>query len=341
MNGKAPTIKNLAKMLNLSVSTVSRSLHDSESISPETTKRVKDLASAVGYEPNRTAVFLQSGRTLTIGVILPQLSESFFFKAISGIEDYALENNYNVLMGQSYDDTEREKKIVETMKNHRVDGILVSIAKNTNDFEHFDILAKYNIPVVFFDRVPERVDAHTVTCELESGMKAAVDFLAKGGHTRIAFINGPRDLLSTKDRITGFQNALRLLNVKINPEFIVYSDLSSDSTYKAMQRLLMLEPIPTAVIAFNDYVVLDAMHYARKMNIKVNQDISFVSFANLPVCEYMENPPLASVEQFPYQQGQRAIEILLDILNSKKGSHLPETYTYRKVVLETYLHIHK
>lgn len=123
MNGKAPTIKNLAKMLNLSVSTVSRSLHDSESISPETTKRVKDLASAVGYEPNRTAVFLQSGRTLTIGVILPQLSESFFFKAISGIEDYALENNYNVLMGQSYDDTEREKKIVETMKNHRVDGI--------------------------------------------------------------------------------------------------------------------------------------------------------------------------------------------------------------------------
>src|SRR6185369_2481194 len=104
---------------------------------------------------------------------------------ISGIEDFASEHNYNVLMGQSHDDTEREKKIVEAMKNHRVDGILVSIAKNTKDFTHFDNLKKYDIPVVFFDRVPDRKEANTVTCKMEAAMQEAVEFLVKNGHTRI------------------------------------------------------------------------------------------------------------------------------------------------------------
>jgi len=326
-------------MLNLSVSTVSRALHSSEDISPATTKRVKDVALELGYEPNQTALFLQSGRTLTLGVILPHLSEAFFSEAISGIEDYASEHNYNVLMGQSHDDTEREKKIVEAMKNHRVDGILVSIAKNTKYFEHFDMLKKYDIPVVFFDRVPDKEEAHTVTCKMEEGMLEAVEFLVKGGHTRIAFINGPKDLLATKERFMGYEAALKLLKVQLNPEFVVDSDLSAKTTYRAMQRLLTLKPGPTAVIAFNDYVALDAMQYARKMNIRINEDISFVSFANLPVCNYLENPPLASVEQFPYRQGQRATEMLLEILHETRNG--AQTEKYHKIILEPRLFIHK
>lgn len=339
MKKNAPTIKEIAKMLNLSVSTVSRALHSSEDISAATTKRVKDVALELGYEPNQTALFLQSGRTLTLGVILPHLSEAFFSEAISGIEDYASEHNYNVLMGQSHDSTEREKKIVEAMKNHRVDGILVSIAKNTQYFDHFDMLKKYDIPVVFFDRVPDREQVHTVTCKMEAGMLEAVEFLVKGGHTRIAFINGPKDLLATKERFTGYETALRSMKVQLNPEFVVHSDLSPGTTYRAMQRLLTLKPGPTAVIAFNDYVALDAMQYARKMNIKINEDISFVSFANLQVCNYMENPPLASVEQFPYRQGQRATEMLLEILNSTRENGMAEKY--HKIILEPRLFIHK
>ena len=326
-------------MLNLSVSTVSRALHNSDDISPATTKRVKDVAVELGYEPNLTALFLQSGRTSTLGVILPQLSEAFFSEAISGIEDYASEHKYNVLMGQSHDDTEREKNIVEAMKNHRVDGILVSIAKNTKDFDHFDMLEKYDIPVVFFDRVPDRLQAHTVTCKLEEGMIEAVEFLAKAGHNRIAFINGPKDLLATRERVMGYEKALKRVNIDTYPEFVVHSDLSPETTYRAMQSLLMLEPRPTAVITFNDYVALDAMKYARKMSIKINQDISFVSFANLPVCNYMENPPLASVEQFPYQQGKLATELLLEILNSENGSSSKEEF--RRIILESRLFIHQ
>ena len=337
MRSNTPTIKEIAKMLNMSVSTVSRALHNSKEISQATTQRVKEVAQELGYEPNQTAQFLQSGKTLTLGVILPNLSEAFFSEAITGIEDYASEHNYNVLMGQSHDDNGREKKIVEAMKNHRVDGILVSLAKNTRSVEHFDALKRYHIPVVFFDRVPDTKEAHTVTCKLEAGMTEAVQFLVTGGHTRIAFINGPKDLLTTRERMVGFEYALKLLKIKINPDFVIHSDLSSEATYRAMQHLLTLNSGPTAVIAFNDYVALDAMKYARKMNIKINKDMCFVSFANLPVLDYMENPPLASVEQFPYRQGQRATELLLQILNSKADGQIEK---YRNIVLESRLFIH-
>jgi DNA-binding LacI/PurR family transcriptional regulator len=338
LKGNVPTIKEIAKMLNISVSTVSRALQDSKHISPATTARVKEVAHELGYEPNQTALFLKSGKTLTLGVILPHLSEAFFSEAISGIEDFASEHNYNVLMGQSHDDIGRERKIVEAMKNHRVDGLLVSIAKNTKDFSHFEMLKKYNIPVVFFDRVPEKSDVHTVTCKIETGMIDAVEFLVNRGHKRIALVNGPRDLLATRERLEGYQSSLRASGAQFYAEYVVHSDLSHESTHRAMQQLLTLKPGPTAVIAFNDYVALDAMQYARKMNIRINQDISFVSFANLPVCNYMENPPLASVEQFPYRQGQCATEMLLSILNAPKNGST--SMKFKKIVLEPRLFVH-
>lgn len=338
MKSSTPTLKEIAKMLNLSVSTVSRALQNSKHIGSATTERVKEVAKELGYEPNQTALFLKSGRTLTLGVILPHLSEAFFSEAISGIEDYASEHNYNVLMGQSHDEVDREKKIVEAMKNHRVDGLIVSIAKNTKDFSHFDMLKKYNIPVVFFDRIPEKQDVHFVTCKMETGMFEAVDFLVKRGHKRIALVNGPRVLLATKERMEGYQSSLKLLGIKVNPKYVVHSDLSPESSCRAMQQLLTLKPGPTAVITFNDYVALDAMQYARKMNIRINQDISFVSFANLPVCNYLENPPLASVEQFPYRQGQCATEMLLDILTSQKNGSA--SMKFNKIILEPRLFIH-
>lgn len=325
-------------MLNLSVSTVSRALHNSKNISADTIKRVKEVASALEYEPNKTAMFLRSGKTQTLGVILPNLSEAFFSEAISGIEDFASEHDYNVLMGQSHDDTEREKRIVEAMKNHRVDGLIVSVAKNTKDFSHFEVLKKYDIPVVFFDCVPDIQDVFTITCKVETGMNEAVEFLVKKGHTRIAFISGPKDLLANRERISGYLASLKLFSIKYNPEFVVRSDLSRESTHYAMQNLLSLKKGPTAIITFNDYVALDAMQYARKMNIRINQDISFVSFANLPVYNYMENPPLASVEQFPYRQGQRATELLLEILDTPKGERTK--VPLKKIILEPRLFFH-
>src|SRR3954463_9523111 len=147
MSLQQPTIKEIAKRLNISVSTVSRALHDHHSIGLRTKTRVKELAKELNYEPNQAAIFFQQRKTFTIGVILPELSEAFFSSAISGIEDTANKNNYTVLLGQSHDDEQREKQIMETMKNHRVDGLIVSISKNTSNYDHFETLKRYNIPV--------------------------------------------------------------------------------------------------------------------------------------------------------------------------------------------------
>ncbi len=319
MDNKLPTIKEIAKRLNISVSTVSRALHDHHSIGLRTKMRVRELAAELNYEPNRTAIHFKQGRTFTIGVILPNLSESFFSSAISGIEDFAGTKNYNVLLGQSHDEKEREISIVNAMKDQRVDGILVSVSKNTTTYDHFELLGKYNIPLVFFDRVPDMKDIHYVACRLEKGMQEAIQYLVKKGHKHIALLNGPETLIATKQRLECYIGALKSNRLKVQEKYIVSTDLTAEKTIAAMKQLLSIKLKPTAIIAFNDYVALDAMQYAKKEKIKINKDISFVSFANLPICNYMENPPLASVEQFPYEQGQKAAEMLLQIVDAKKS----------------------
>ncbi|GAC1597952.1 MAG: hypothetical protein NVS3B8_10590 [Chitinophagaceae bacterium] len=188
----ATTIKEIAQRLNISVSTVSRALHNHESIGLRTKARVQQLAAELNYEPNQKAIFFQQRKTFTIGVILPELSEAFFASAISGIEDTANTNKYTVLMGQSHDDEAREKRIVTTMKDHRVDGLIVSLAKNTDDYDHFKALAKYDIPVVFFDRIPNIENVHYIACNMESGTVLAVNFLLKKNYRAIGMINGPK-----------------------------------------------------------------------------------------------------------------------------------------------------
>lgn len=338
MDNKIITIKEIANRLNISPSTVSRALHDHKSIGLRTKTNVQQLAKELNYEPNQTAIFFQQRKTFTIGVILPELSEAFFSSAISGIEDCANTNKYTVLMGQSHDDAEREKQLVNTMKNHRVDGLIVSIAKNTCSYEHFEALEKYDIPVVFFDRIPNMQNIHYVACNMASGTTLAFNFLRKLGHKTIGMINGPMNLLASKQRVEGYRNALTKARLKYDPSLIVSSDLTRENIYKATENLLTLKNKPTAIIAFNDYVVLDAVQAAKKMKLKINKDISFVSYANLPISYYSAYPPLASVDQSSYQQGKKAMEIMLDLLI--KDDTAEQDVIYHKVILEPTLVLH-
>lgn len=338
MDNKIITIKEIASRLNISPSTVSRALHDHKSIGLRTRTNVQKLAKELNYEPNQTAIFFQQKKTFTIGVILPELSEAFFSSAISGIEDCASKNKYTVLMGQSHDDAEREKQLVETMKSHRVDGLIVSIAKNTATYEHFEALSKYDIPVVFFDRIPNMANIHYVACNMASGTTQAFNFLRKLGHKSIGMINGPMNLLASKERVEGYRNALTKARLKYDPSLIMSCDLSTESIYRVTEKLLSLKNKPTAIIAFNDYVLLDAVQAAKNLKLKINKDISFVSYANLPISNYSAYPPLASVEQFSYQQGQKAMEIMLDLLSKNKTEN--ENHTFYKIILEPQLVIH-
>ncbi|QEM10694.1 MULTISPECIES: LacI family DNA-binding transcriptional regulator [Mucilaginibacter] len=314
---KIPTIKDIAKRLKISASTVSRALHGHPSIGLVTTMRVNKIASELNYIPNKAAISFKQGKTCTIGVILPDFSEAFFASALSAIEDYASKKSYNVFIGQSLENPEKERSILETMKNHRLDGIIISLSKNTKNFEIFEQLKKYNIPVVFFDRIPGLNDIHYSACNLQPGMQQAVDCLIEKGHRNIGLINGPSPLEASKERLDSYKTALGKHGIVINDDLIVSSDLSSTQNQYAMRRLLSLTTKPTAVIAFNDYVARDAMAIVKSNNMIVNHDISFISFANLPIWSFIDNPPLASIEQFPKEQGIKAAEILFELIDSQ------------------------
>jgi LacI family transcriptional regulator len=317
MDQKPATIKEIARRLNVSVSTVSRALHNHPSIGLRTKTQVQQLAKELHYEPNLAAISFRYGRTMTHGVILPNLGEEFFSIGINGIEDVATKNNYMVLIGQSHDDVEREKQIVDTMRRHRVDGLIVSLAKTTNHYEHFEQLKKYNIPVVFFDRVPALADAYTVSCNLEKSSVALVDWLVKHGHKKIGFIKGPDAIIQSGQPLDGYFEGLKRNKLKVENSYIVQTDLTKRKTEDAVHKLIALKSRPTAVITFNHYVALDAIKYCRSQGLKINKDIFFVSYANLPITSYLNDPPIASVEQFPYQHAEKATEILVQLIHSK------------------------
>jgi len=336
MQTKPTTIKEIAQILGISVSTVSRALHDHPSIGLTTRAKVKKLAGELNYEPNQTAIFLQKGKTHTIGVILPELSEAFFSAAISAIEDTAYKKNYTVLLAQSHDDEQKEKQLVEKMKNHRVDGLLVSVGKNTSSYQHFENLKKYNIPVVYFDRIPAIPNIHYVACNMEIGTIEAVSYLLKKGHRAIGMINGPQTMVATGERKEGYIKAMTKNRLKYDPSLIVSCDLTEEGTRKALDELLASKRKPTAIVTFNDYVALFAIKYASKLNIRINKDLEFVSYANLPLINYMENIPAASVEQFPYLQGQKATDILMDLLHHQ-DTESNEPSAFYKVIIESQL----
>jgi LacI family transcriptional regulator len=338
MDQKPATIKEIAKRLNVSVSTVSRALHNHPSIGLRTKTQVQKLAEELNYEPNQAAISFKQGKTYTIGVLLPNLREEFFSIAINGIEDVCANNNYTVLIGQSHDDTGREKTIIETMRKHRVDGILASVATTSTDYSHFEQLNKYKIPVVFFDRVPALSDAYTVSCSLKGSSSDMVDWLVQNGHKRIGFIKGTEGLDASQERLDGYLEGLKKNGIKAENTLIAQTNLTRVENVAAMQRLLSLKKRPTAVIAFNDYVALDVIKYARSQGLKINKDIFFVSYANLPITSYLEEPLLVSVEQFPYEQAEKATEILIRLINSKDKTD--ETME-RKIILESKLIVHE
>ncbi|WP_231459450.1 MULTISPECIES: LacI family DNA-binding transcriptional regulator [unclassified Pedobacter] len=314
MQSKPTTIKEIAKILNISPSSVSRGLHDHPSIGAVTREKIKELAKSLNYEPNNAAILFQKGKTYTIGVILPELAEHFFSTAISAIEDEALKRNYTVIFAQSHDDFEKEVKLVDKMKNQRVDGLLVSITKDTSTFEHFEKLKSFNIPVVFFDRIPPVKNVHYVACTLENATIKAVNYLLKKGHRTIGMINGPSTLFASGERKDGYMQAINFNRLKFDPTLVTNCDLTEEGTIEATNQLINHKRKPSAIVAFNDYVALFVIKYLKKQNLADKIDI--VSYANLPLMDYLDYSPIASVEQYPYLQGQKAANILLDLINN-------------------------
>lgn len=333
MENKPITIKVIAKKLNISISAVSKALHDDPSIGLRTKMRVKALAKELNYEPNQIAIDLQKGKTNTIGVILPHLSETFFPELISGIENVASENNYVVLFGQSNEDPAKEQMLLESMRRHRVDGIIMSLSKNTFTYDHL-VKIKNTIPIVFVDRIPDMKEIHYVACNMVSGTVQLVNYLLDKKHRVIGLINGPEKLFVSQERLDGYRQALAKRRLKYDPYLVINCDLSKEGILHAAKELLANKRKVTSIIAFHDTAAMDTIQYLK--SIKKDKHITVVGYANFPMTAHSVYKPAATVEQHPFLQGQKSMSILLEIINKRNApDQVPPAYY--KLILDSNL----
>lgn len=324
------TIKDIAGKLNVAVSTVSRALSDHPRIGLRTKMMVKQLARDLNYEPSLKAICFKNKKTFVIGVILPTVKEDFFSDSFSGIENVAIENDYNLLFSQSQDNYEIELKAVDAMRRQQIDGLIISLSKQTKNYNHLTLLSHHNIPVVYFDRVP-KFKANKVYCDIYKGTTEMIHWLLGKGYRRIAMINGPCTLLASEERLHGYIEAFSKNKLKVDMQLVESTDLSKNSTIKAAQLLMSNKNIPQVIISFNDYVHMDAADYLQ--NNQHNNNIALVSFGNLPITRYTAYPPMASVEQYPFRQGKTAMKMMMDLLNNKAS--IPESFTIVEEIAPT------
>uniref|UniRef100_UPI003B39FB7D LacI family DNA-binding transcriptional regulator n=1 Tax=Spirosoma sp. TaxID=1899569 RepID=UPI003B39FB7D len=325
------TIKEIARRLAISPSTVSRALQNNPRISQKTREAVQQLAIKLKYLPNTTARNLKRGKAGIFAMVLPEIKENFFSEVVNGVEELAFKHQYTIALYQSHDLYEREKQILNVLAPNQVDGVLLSVAKESAQFQHIQHLIDRGIPLVLFDRIPPKIQAPQVGCNVEKGAYEATKWLARRGCQRIALLNGPLALVASEDRYRGYITALLEEQLPVENALIKRVDLTLEDNREKMRQLLSSVSRPDAVLAFNDYVALDAMQVCRKAGLQINQDISFVSFANLPLTTYLENPPLASIEQHPYQIGLKATEILLSMTNANVAQR---DMDFQRVLLE-------
>ncbi len=313
---KPITITDIARKLGISTSTVSRALNDHPDISPETKRKVKEVAKELNYRPNPFAQSLKSNRTSTIGVIVPEIKHDFFSSAISGIEQVAYNSGYTIILCQSNESFEREVVNTNLLIHHRVAGLIVSISQNTKSGEHFNDVIKKGVPLVFFDRTCEDVDTYKVVIDDKQSAYNAVTYLIQKGYRNIAHFAGPSGLDICKKRMSGYVDALIQNGLQVNKELILYGGLHELDGYDAMSELLEKNIIPDAIFAVNDPVAIGAFQKIKEAGLKIPDNVAIVGFSNNKITTLVD-PPLTTVNQPSFEMGKKAAEILINIIENK------------------------
>ncbi len=309
MKKRQITIKDIAKALNISPSTVSRSLADHPDISRETKDMVNAFARLHKYKPNALASSLRTNNNKMIGVILPEIVHFFFSSVLSGIEDEAEKEGYRVIISQSNEDYAKEVKGARSLLEARVCGVLASMAKSTTSYDHFQELIDNDIPVVFFDRICTGIITDKVVVDDYAGAFSAVDYLIKTGCKRIAFLGSPANLPISNNRRMGYEDALRNHKIPVDKELIKICD-NYDDARVLVPQLLSLSNAPDAFFAVNDETAIGVISVLKTLSIKIPEQVSVCGFTNSSLTE-MCDPPLTSVDQHCYELGETAMKLLL------------------------------
>ncbi|MDL2251754.1 LacI family transcriptional regulator [Odoribacter sp. OttesenSCG-928-J03] len=318
MTEKAITIKDLAAKLNISVSTVSRALKDNPEISVRTRQAVQSLAKELGYKPNPLAVALKTQKSHMIGIVVPEIVNSFFATVVKAVEKVADKYGYNVLVASSSETFAKEKKNIEIFLANRMDGIILSISRDTTSYEHIKSIQEHGIPLVLFDRTTKELDVSKVIADDADAACKIVQHLIYGGAKRIALITGPEQLSIGRNRMKGYLKALTINKLEINPEYIVrVNDFSVQSAKEATSKLLNMDVKPDAIFGINDDMAIGAIEAIKEKKLRIPEDITVFGFSNSKRSRYM-NPSISTVNQFPDRIGEAAAELLFEqILDPK------------------------
>ncbi|WP_047550611.1 LacI family DNA-binding transcriptional regulator [Psychroserpens sp. Hel_I_66] len=343
---KKITLKQIAKELDVSISTVSKALRNSIEISEDTRQKVQAFAKLYNYRPNNIALSLKNRKTKTIGIIIPEIVHHFFSKVITGIELVANKRGYNVIVGLSNESFDKEVINMQMLANGSIDGFILSIAKETlqqQDYHHFTETINQGMPIVMFDRVVKEIPCDKVIVDDVKGAKKAVDKLISNGCKNIAIIT-TKDYVSVgKLRTQGYLEALE--DHKINPkaslilkiEDKLMSDDHLDKLEKEVEQLFQSNDGIDGVFAVNELYAVTAIKVARKLGLKIPESLQVVSFSDGVLSKH-STPSLTTVSQHGQEIGEKAADLLINRLEAEEVDYDDETEeVYETVVIETNL----
>lgn len=309
-------IKHIANLLGISTSTVSRAFRNTHDVKDETKKRVLELADELNFRPNPNASALASGSTKTIGVILPSVQNYYFSTVISGIQEEAFNQGYNVVLYISNDCFEEEKRLLKKISLFSIDGILMALSSDSENTGHLENLISKEFPVVFFDRVPEGIKASRVMQDDFQGAYQATEHLINNGYRRIAHISGPKDLKFSQNRLDGYRQAMLDNGLEIDDNLILFSRFSRESGYEDTLHLLDSQTRPDAIFAVNDSKAIGSILALKEKKIRVGDEIGVIGFTNDPVGEIIE-PKLTTIEEPAFEIGRESCRLLIRHIKSK------------------------
>lgn len=302
------TIVDIARMLNVSKSTVSRAFRDSYGVHPETRDRILELAKELDFEPNPIAKSLKEKKTKTIGVLIPSFSIPFYATAICGIQEQVTKNGYNLLICQSNETYADEVNCLKTLVSSKVDGIIMSVSSETVRYNHIVQLIEKGIPVVLFNRTTN-LDISKVKVDDYGGAYQMTEHLISRGYKRIFYIAGPSNLLLTQQRLSGYKDAMYVNKLDVTDDMIFPSTFSIESGRESAARILSSEEKPDAIFCICDGVAFGVIQYLKEHDYKVPGDIAVAGYTDEPVASLID-PPLTTVRQPIKEIGEKAAELL-------------------------------
>lgn len=315
-----PTIRDIALALNISKSTVSRALQAHSEINESTRKAVLDMARRLNYHPNYLAKSLVNKKSNTIGIIVPEFVNHFFPTLIIGAHEVATKAGYNVIICQSQESLKTEIANVNVLLSSRVDGVIISMTRQTKNIEHFKSFEHLSIPIVFFNRVCEAMDTSRVTVNDYEGAFKGVEHLIKNGFKKIAHIGGPLNLSLSRNRLNGYLDALKKYKIAADKKYIIPYDFSNKNAREIAEKLLRMKQRPDAIFCLNDVCTTQTLVVAKEMGINVPQELGIVGFSNNPLSAYIE-PGLTSIEQPVHEMGRTAMRLLIDHIEKGFGNY--------------------